>query len=154
MDFTWLEFTHGGSIIPAAAVIPRRAGTITKLAEILGVRPGRQTAAREPHRRGRNRRLIFRSARLDRSDLGTTMVKLVKTLTLSAAKAKFSEVIDEVAGGEDVIVTRLGKPIARISRFDRTPAGGRLGFMAGQGWMASDFDDWPAAEAEPFGMTD
>ncbi len=39
-------------------------------------------------------------------------------LNLTEAKAKFSEVIDRVSHGEEIIVTRMGQPVARISRYE------------------------------------
>ena len=40
-----------------------------------------------------------------------------KQLTVSDAKARFSEVIDQVAEGDGVLITRMGKPVAVISRY-------------------------------------
>jgi prevent-host-death family protein len=37
-------------------------------------------------------------------------------LNLTEAKAKFSEVVDRVSHGEEIIVTRMGHPVARITR--------------------------------------
>ncbi len=51
------------------------------------------------------------------------------TLTLSEAKAKFSEVIDKVSSGEEILVTRMGKPVARITQFESRNSHLRLGFM-------------------------
>ena len=38
----------------------------------------------------------------------------MKQVQSSAAKAKFAELLDEVERGETVIITRHGKPIARL----------------------------------------
>ena len=37
------------------------------------------------------------------------------TVNLAQAKAHLSELLDKVAGGEDVVITRHGRPIARVS---------------------------------------
>ena len=76
------------------------------------------------------------------------------TFTLSEAKAKFSEVLDKVAGGEEFVITRMGKPVARISQFEAKKAHKRLGFMRGKAWMAEDYDNWPEVEARASGITD
>ncbi len=76
------------------------------------------------------------------------------TLTLSEAKAKFSEVIDKVSSGEEILVTRMGKPVARITQFESRNSHLRLGFMRGKAWMAEDYDEWPEAEAKALGMID
>jgi prevent-host-death family protein len=51
----------------------------------------------------------------------------MKQIQLSIAKAKLSELVDQVERGETVVITRHGKPIARLvpdengrkERFDR-----------------------------------
>jgi prevent-host-death family protein len=40
--------------------------------------------------------------------------KLMKRIQASAAKARFAELLDEVERGETVVITRHGKPIARL----------------------------------------
>lgn len=37
-----------------------------------------------------------------------------KSLSVREARARFAELLDEVARGEQVVITRRGKPIARI----------------------------------------
>ena len=39
-------------------------------------------------------------------------------LNVTDARAHFSEVVEHVSRGEDVIITRLGKPVARITRYE------------------------------------
>jgi prevent-host-death family protein len=41
------------------------------------------------------------------------------TVSLAQAKARLSELLDKVAAGEEVIVTRHGKAVARISPAER-----------------------------------
>ena len=41
------------------------------------------------------------------------------TVSLADAKARFSEIIDRVAAGETVCITRRGKPVAQIGPVDR-----------------------------------
>jgi prevent-host-death family protein len=40
--------------------------------------------------------------------------KFMKQIQASTAKAQFAELLDEVERGETVVITRHGKPIARI----------------------------------------
>jgi prevent-host-death family protein len=42
----------------------------------------------------------------------------MKQVQLSTAKAQLSELIDEVERGETVVITRHGKPVARLMRED------------------------------------
>ena len=42
-----------------------------------------------------------------------------KTVTLADAKARLSELTELAAAGESVIITKRGKPVARLSRPER-----------------------------------
>ena len=75
-------------------------------------------------------------------------------LTLSDAKARFSEIVEKVVSGDEFIITRMGKPVVRISRFDTSADPRKLGDLAGQIWMSEDFDHWPPDLQEALGMTD
>ena len=65
------------------------------------------------------------------------------TLTLSDAKARFSEVVERAANGEVFIITRRGRPVARITRFVAPSRRRKLGDFAGRIRMSEDFEDWP-----------
>jgi len=39
----------------------------------------------------------------------------MKTMTLAETKAHLSAVVDQVQKGEDIVITRRGRPVARIS---------------------------------------
>jgi prevent-host-death family protein len=57
-----------------------------------------------------------------------------------AAKTHLSRLIDQANAGEEVVITRHGRPVARL-----VAAGGRpkrkLGTLKGKGyWVADDFD--------------
>ena len=75
-------------------------------------------------------------------------------LNLTEAKAKFSEVVERVSQGEEIIVTRMGHPVARITRYEPAAANRRLGLFEGRIHHAEDFDDWPAHLAHDLGITD
>jgi prevent-host-death family protein len=45
--------------------------------------------------------------------------KTMVTVNLAQAKANLSELIDKVEGGEGVIITRHGRPVARISPIEQ-----------------------------------
>ena len=75
-------------------------------------------------------------------------------LNVTEAKAKFSEVVERVSQGEEIIVTRMGHPVARITRYDRAASNRRLGFFEGRIHLAEDFDDWPEDIARDLGIRD
>jgi antitoxin (DNA-binding transcriptional repressor) of toxin-antitoxin stability system len=55
--------------------------------------------------------------------------------------------------GENIIVTRQGKPVVRIDAFDSLPRRKSLiGLFEGQLHIPDDFDEWPEDVARAFGM--
>jgi prevent-host-death family protein len=61
-------------------------------------------------------------------------------VTVSEAKAHFAELLKAAEAGETVVVTRHGKPIARIEGMEEHAPLPRVGALAGQIWIADDFD--------------
>lgn len=39
----------------------------------------------------------------------------MRTVSLAEAKAKLSEIVDKVEAGEEVVITRRGRPVAQIT---------------------------------------
>ena len=76
------------------------------------------------------------------------------TLTLGDAKARFSEIVDRAVAGEEFIVTRLGRPVVRISRFAAPRQPRKFGDLAGRIRMSVDFDDWPTDLQKALGMVE
>jgi prevent-host-death family protein len=74
------------------------------------------------------------------------------TRNISQAKAELSSLIERVIRGEEVILAKAGRPVARLVAY-RGPASPRTpGSMAGEIWIAPDFDALPDDMAEAFGM--
>ena len=72
---------------------------------------------------------------------------------ISQAKAEFSALIELVQNGNEVILTKAGKPVARLIAYQGPAAGHRTpGSMAGQIWIAPDFDMLPDDMAEVVGI--
>ena len=76
------------------------------------------------------------------------------TITLSDAKARFSEIVAKAVNGDEFIVTRMGRPAVRISRYEAPGRGPRLGDLAGRIRIADDFEDWPSDLRESLGMSE
>jgi prevent-host-death family protein len=71
---------------------------------------------------------------------------------ISQAKAELSALIEEVQKGHEVILAKAGRPVAKLVAY-RGPARPRTpGSMAGQIWIAPDFDVLPDDIAEAFGV--
>ncbi len=64
---------------------------------------------------------------------------------ISDAKASLSRLIEQVMRGEEVIIGKAGKPVARLVPYDADPSPRQLGAGAWKGkiWVADDFDDLP-----------
>ena len=58
------------------------------------------------------------------------------------AKTNLSRLLEKVAAGEEVVIARSGKPIAKLVPY-REPQARRLGGWRGQVRIAPDFDDLP-----------
>ena len=75
-------------------------------------------------------------------------------LTLSDAKARFSEIVEKATNGDVFVVTRMGKPVVRITRFVAHGQPRKLGDFAGRIRMSEDFDEWPQDLQEALGMAE
>ena len=73
-------------------------------------------------------------------------------INITDAKARFSEVVNHVISGEEIIIERMGVPVVRISRYEPVKEQKRLGLMEGQASIPDDFDEWPAEEAQALGI--
>ncbi|MEK7752637.1 MAG: type II toxin-antitoxin system prevent-host-death family antitoxin [Acidobacteriota bacterium] len=47
----------------------------------------------------------------------------MRTMTLADAKARLSAAVDLVEAGEEIVITRRGRPVARIVREAKQPVG-------------------------------
>ncbi|MFH8840700.1 type II toxin-antitoxin system Phd/YefM family antitoxin [Streptomyces sp. NPDC017868] len=67
-------------------------------------------------------------------------------------KSHFSKILEAVATGEEVIISRSGEPVAKV-----VPPAGRsrrrdFGSLKGRVAVSDDFDDAPEAFDEAFGV--
>ncbi len=56
------------------------------------------------------------------------------------AKTQLSRLVDQAARGEDVVIARAGKPVARLTRIAPQPKKRRLGMLDGQFKVPDDFN--------------
>ena len=62
-------------------------------------------------------------------------------ITVSEAKSHFAELLKRAEDGERIVVTRHGKPVARIEGIEKPKNLPRIGALKGQIEMAGDFDE-------------
>lgn len=77
----------------------------------------------------------------------------MQTYSFTDAKAKFSEMAAKAMAGEEILLTRQGKPALRVSAYvpESKPCN-RIGFMKTPYFIADDFDEFPEEIARAFGM--
>ena len=62
------------------------------------------------------------------------------TVNIHEAKTNLSRLLEEVAAGQEVIIAKAGKPMARLVPLEAAPKPRRLGLFKGQLNVADDFD--------------
>ena len=72
----------------------------------------------------------------------TTASTSPKTVNIYEAKTKLSKLVDLAAAGQEIIIARNGKPVAKLTTIEQPKK--KLivyGLLEGKGWIADDFDD-------------
>ena len=64
----------------------------------------------------------------------------METVNIYDAKTRLSQLVDKVVAGEDVVVSRNGKPLVRITRLDSGRRPIRFGVLKGKVKVTRDFD--------------
>lgn len=60
---------------------------------------------------------------------------------LYEAKTYLSRLVDRAASGEEIILSKAGKPLAKLVPFNRSPAPRQPGGWEGQVRISEDFDE-------------
>jgi prevent-host-death family protein len=64
----------------------------------------------------------------------------METVNIYDAKTRLSQLVDRAASGEDVVVSRNGKPLVRITRLDVPKRRVKFGVLEGKLTVPTDFD--------------
>ncbi|HJT87486.1 MAG TPA: type II toxin-antitoxin system Phd/YefM family antitoxin [Bryobacteraceae bacterium] len=65
----------------------------------------------------------------------------MKTVNIHAAKTHLSSLVEEAAAGEEIVIAKAGKPVARLVPLEKKrDLRKSLGIMKGKIWMSDDFD--------------
>jgi prevent-host-death family protein len=65
----------------------------------------------------------------------------MRMVNIHTAKTHLSRLVSEVAAGEEIVIAKAGKPVARLLPFEPRREPRQPGLMKGQIWIADDFDD-------------
>lgn len=72
-------------------------------------------------------------------------------VNIHEAKTHFSRLVERVSRGEEIVIGKAGKPVAKLVPYGRRPSGPRVpGGWEGRVRLAPDFDDLPEEVAEVF----
>ena len=73
---------------------------------------------------------------------------------ISEAKAQLSALIEKVVSGQEVIIGKAGKPVAKLVRYERSDKQRHPGALRGKIKISDDFDELPEDIAKAFGMVE
>lgn len=64
----------------------------------------------------------------------------MQTVNIHEAKTHLSRLLEQVAGGEEVVIAKAGKAIARLVPLEAAPKKRQLGLLKGKLKVPDDFD--------------
>ena len=65
------------------------------------------------------------------------------TVNIHQAKTHLSRLLERAEAGEEIIIARNGRPVAKLVPYRPRRAPRKLGQWKGQIWIAPDFDETP-----------
>ena len=71
-------------------------------------------------------------------------------VNIHEAKTHFSKLVERVAAGEEIVIARAGRPVARLVAYGEAGPPRVPGAWKGRVWMADDFDELPEKIAAAF----
>ncbi len=63
------------------------------------------------------------------------------TYNMHEAKTQLSRLAERASSGEEIVIARAGRPLAKLVPLDHGRKARKLGLWAGQVWTSDDFDD-------------
>jgi prevent-host-death family protein len=66
------------------------------------------------------------------------------------AKTHLSRLLERVEAGQEIVIARAGRPVAKLVPLRSRRAPRRLGLWRGKGWIAPDFDETPTTLIDLF----
>ena len=72
-------------------------------------------------------------------------------MNIYEAKTQLSKLVERAAAGEEIVIARGGRPMARLVPLERATGPRTLGAYRGTMWIAPDFDELPEELRAAFG---
>jgi prevent-host-death family protein len=63
------------------------------------------------------------------------------TYNMHEAKTQLSKLAERAANGEEILIARNGRPVAKLGPLDTPRKERKFGLLKGKIWMSDDFDD-------------
>ena len=70
----------------------------------------------------------------------------MRQVNIHEAKTHLSQLVEEVARGNEIVIAKAGKPLVKVAALDAPTAPQRLGFLKGEIEVPADFDRMGASE--------
>lgn len=65
----------------------------------------------------------------------------MQIFNIHEAKTNLSKLIEKTAKGEEVIIAKAGKPVAKLSSYKEKLKPRKLGLLKGKIWVSDDFNE-------------
>jgi prevent-host-death family protein len=66
---------------------------------------------------------------------------MATTYNMHDAKTHLSRLAERAANGEEIVIARNGRPLAKLGPLDPPKKERKFGMLKGQIWVSDDFDD-------------
>ncbi len=73
-------------------------------------------------------------------------------INITQAKAHLSALIEKLLAGEEIIISKSGKPVVKLVRYERREGSRQPGAFRGKIKIADDLDELPDDIAKAFGV--
>jgi prevent-host-death family protein len=67
----------------------------------------------------------------------------MSVVNIHEAKTHLSRLIERVSDGEEIVIAKAGRPVARLVPYDESDEPRKPGAWEGRLWVADDFDEFP-----------
>lgn len=65
----------------------------------------------------------------------------MQVVNIHEAKTNLSKLIEKISSGEEIIIAKAGKPVAKLSSYKEKLKPRKSGLWKGKVWMSEDFND-------------